>query len=281
MIVGVKNDSLEDMVELAVELAKSISSKVKAGMGKTAASRKADASAVTQIDHDAQAHILGNIARCFPDHAVIAEETIATPGAHPHVHDARFTWVVDPIDGTRNLVVGFPCVATSIGILDQGLPVAAVVVEHNLGEVYTAIRNQGATLDGQPINVCDFTANKDYLVGAPSTKDPRTGAVLKEWIETKHLILRNLGSSAYHLAQVAAGRLSASFAKRCKIWDIAAGQLLITEAGGLITSPTGKALIPFDLDMDTEDDVPFLAATPDLHEPLLKTTRPVFQLNSV
>jgi myo-inositol-1(or 4)-monophosphatase len=186
---------------------------------------------------------------------------------------ARYCWVIDPIDGTRNFVNGVPCFSTSIAVLDRGQPVVGVVVEHNRRDVFEATLSGGARLNGDPIHCADPPPNRDTLIGLTSDKTSLTRKVLEAWSATQGIVLRNLGSTAVHLALVASGALAADFCCLCKIWDIAAGALLITEAGGRITTPYGDPRIPFDLSLEPTAKLPILAAAPATHERLLRTIR--------
>lgn len=263
------------LCEFAARLADEAAAMALPRIGEAPSGRKADNSVVTDTDHAIQAHILAAVAREYPDHAVISEETIRRPNAHANHDQARYCWVIDPIDGTRNFVAGFPCFATSIAVLDRGRPVAAAVREHNTKALYTASLGDGAAINQRPIRVRVPLPGEDWLVGGPSSKDVLTTRVLEKWIHTRGLIYRNVGSSAVHLAWVASGALVAAFAKRCKIWDIAAGMLLVSEAGGSVTGVLGQNLLPLDLSAPPDTDIPFLAAEPAAHARLLNLIRPL------
>ncbi len=265
-------DSLnQDMLGLATRLATEAASIARKPWKDAGARRKADASVVTDVDHAIQAHILKAIAEAYPDHAVRAEETVPEPTVHADPASARYCWVVDPLDGTRNYVSEFPFFGTSIAVLDRGRPVVGVISEHNLGHLYATVLGGGATLNHESIHVNEPAQGDDWLLGIPSSKDAFTVSVLRSWAGTTGFILRNVGSTAVHLAMVASGTLVGAFAKRSKIWDIAAGVLLINEAGGVITDPDGSDLFPLTLDADPSVDIPFLAATPGVHGRLLET----------
>lgn len=230
---------------------------------------KHDQSVVTEVDQEIEAFIRSAVAQAYPHHAMIGEEIRSPTDALCEPGKAQYTWVVDPLDGTRNYVAGFPCFSTSIGLFDGGQPVVAVIREHNIGNTYTAIKGEGAWLGDTRLQVRDRPDGKDWLVGAPSTKDKLTIGVLTRWLATPGLVYRNVGSTAMQLSLVASGALSATFAKRCKIWDVAAGALLVLEAGGCFTDPRGGDLIPFDVTLPPENDLPFLAAAPEAHQYLL------------
>ncbi len=271
MIERMSQVESREFVVLAKKLAREATDIAMSLLGKVATARKADNSIVTEADEAVQAHILDGIHARYSDHACLAEEASHGDCEAPDPSKARYCWVIDPIDGTRNYVSGFPCFATSIAVLDQGRPVAAVVHEHNSKQCYAAGHGRGATLDGKTICVREPVAGADWLIGIPSTKDPLTIRVVQTWVQTKGFVLRNTGSTALHLALVGSGALSGAFAKRCKIWDIAAGALIIEEAGGIVTSPTGGSLFPYSFDTAPDADIPFLAAPPKLHHTLLET----------
>lgn len=236
-------------------------------------SRKADQSVVTETDHAIQAHIVQAIADAHPDHAVVAEETILEGHTNKDPMQVRYCWVIDPLDGTRNYAAGFPCFCTAIAVLDRGEPIVGVVAEHNVQSVYSAVRGGGATLNGEIIRTGDLSDRGDVLIGVPSSKDELTVRVVQHWAGMKGIVLRNLGSTALHLALVATGALGAAFSVRLKIWDIAAGALLVTEAGGLVTDPFGQPRSVFALDGDPNENLPFLAASPSRHSSLLESIR--------
>ena len=150
-----------------------------------------------------------------------------------------------------------------------------VVHEHNLGQCYSAVIGQGATRDEQPILARAPEEGFDWLLAVPSSQDSLTVGVVRRWIGTRGFVLRNTGSTVFHLGLVASGVLAGAFAKRCKIWDVAAGALLVQEAGGVITNPTGQELFPYSFDADPSANVPFLAAARAVHSQLLDSIPPV------
>lgn len=294
--MGMDGSRVQDFLELASRLAREAGEVSIARINDAHASRKSDDTVVTTTDHAIQARILRALSEFFPDHAVCAEEVQPHPltppppsppfasggaglgeggagGAHADVSAARFCWVVDPLDGTRNYVSGLPCFATSIAVLERGRPVAAVVYEHNQRLLFSAGAGGGAHLNGRRIHVDDPPRHGDYLLGIPSTKDALSLEVTRNWLGTKGFICRNLGATAVHLALVAAGSMAGAFGRQAKLWDVAAGALLVAEAGGRITDPFGGNLLPFRLDADGQRDIPFLAAGPVMHERLLESIR--------
>ena len=230
---------------------------------------KADCSIVTEADLAVQALMADRLESECPDHAIIGEESTQDHWPGATLETARYCWVIDPIDGTRNYAVGFPCFATSIALLDYGVPVVGVVREHNTGRTYSAAVGCGATCDNRPIEALKQRVSGDRIVAFASSKDELSVGICHRWISQPGLVARNLGSAAMHLALVASGAIEGAFARRCKIWDIAAGALLVTEAGGKATRLDGKPLFPFDFGNDPNVNTPILAGTCELHRELL------------
>lgn len=262
------------MLNLARRLCREAADTSLGGVGRSPIDFKSDKSVVTEVDREIQRRILAEVSDAYPAHAVVAEETVDVPYAFPDPSSARYCWVIDPLDGTRNFVAGLPCFATAIAVLEEGRPVVGVVYEHNLRALYAAMAGRGATLNGDPITVAKTPPpGSDMLVGIPSSKDELAREVVSNWHATRGLVLRNFGSTALHLGLVASAVMAAAFSKRAKIWDVAAGALLVAEAGGVITDPSGADLVPFKLDRDPGEDTPFLAAAPDVHRTLLEPIR--------
>jgi myo-inositol-1(or 4)-monophosphatase len=270
-----------EMLNLATALAVEAASISLSTFGKVVARRKPDDSVVTDTDNAIQARIVQRISETYPDHAILAEEC-GWHGPRLRGHgfapceapaNAEYVWVVDPLDGTRNYASGLAYFATSIAVLEKGRPIVGVVYEHNLRHLYTATAGGGAFLNGRSIRVVEPPASHDHLIGVPSSKDDLTVRVLREWVATEGFILRNFGAATLHLGMVASGALEAAYVKQSKIWDVAAGALLVREAGGRITDPSGGELLPFTLEADPNRDIPFLAGGPTMHARLLQSIR--------
>ncbi len=263
----------QDMLRLAERLATAAAEVTRLQSGRIAASRKPDDTVVTTVDHAIQQRIVDAIRGEFPDHGIIAEESAALDEPLPDAAKARFVWVIDPLDGTRNFAAGLPCFATAIAVLDRGEPIVGVIYEHNLGLLYSASTGEGAECDGRPIRATADAEYHDHLVGIPSSKDDFAVGVLRAWAPKKGVIFRSLGSASVHLALVASGSMSAALGIQAKIWDVAAGAVLVREAGGRITAPDGRDLTPFDLTADPNHNIPFLAGSAKAHPYFLDTVR--------
>lgn len=258
-----------ELLTFAKRLAQQAATVSLGGLQQATAQRKADNSLVTETDHHIQALTLNAIAEAYPDHAIAAEEAVSAPRRHADRRSARYWWVVDPLDGTRNYVAQIPCFTTSIAVMDQGWPVVGVVLEHNSGWVWTATQGGGVRLNGRPVRASETPPETDRIVGFTSSKSGAAVGIMRDWLAHRGLINRNMGSTALHLAMVASGALDAALLIKCKLWDMAAGYLMVCEAGAAFTDLTGRDPMPFPADADPGADIPSLAARQDMHASLL------------
>jgi myo-inositol-1(or 4)-monophosphatase len=234
---------------------------------------KGPADLVTEADLASQERVREVLLGAFPDHAFLseeepsghgdlAEETVS--GGKSGAATGRYRWIVDPLDGTTNYVHRIPEFAVSLALERDGEVLAGCVFNPVANECYTASRGGGAFLNGRRIAVSRATSLAQALVAAsfPPKVEPGSRPLLdfQRVIVACHSI-RRTGSAALNLCYVAAGRFDAYFARETKTWDVAAGSLLIQEAGGLITALDGR---PLNLSRPQ-----FLAAaTPELHAEL-------------
>jgi myo-inositol-1(or 4)-monophosphatase len=189
---------------------------------------------VTQVDHAAEEAIIGTLSTAYPQHTFLAEESGAS---HPGT-DAEYTWIIDPLDGTTNFIHGFPQYAISIALRHRGQITQAVVFDPTRNELFTASRGRGAFLDDRRIRVSRRTKLRESLIG---TGFPfRQLAHLDEYVRVFKRVteetagIRRPGAAALDLAYVAAGRLDGFWELGLSPWDMAAGSLLILEAGGMV-----------------------------------------------
>ena len=193
---------------------------------------------VTEVDHAAEDAILAVLRDAYPDHGVLAEES----GASDRKSD--YVWVIDPLDGTTNFLHGNPQYCVSIGLLVKGVPTQAVVFDPNRNELFTATKGVGAYLNDRRIRVSRADKLEQALVG--------TGFPFKEVgnLDEYMRMLKNImlatsgvrrpGAAALDLAWVAAGRIDAFWEIGLSPWDMAAGALLVREAGGLVADLDGE-----------------------------------------
>jgi myo-inositol-1(or 4)-monophosphatase len=192
---------------------------------------------VTQVDQAAEAAIIETIREYYPDHAILAEESGA-------VGENEYQWIIDPLDGTTNYVHGFPVFSVSIAVARNGEIEHGVVYDPLRQEIFSASRGQGAQLDGRRIRVSKRTTIQQSLVatGFPYRANLK---YLDRYLEMLKAVMlesagvRRPGSAALDLCYVAAGRVDAFFEFGLSKWDIAAGTLMIREAGGRISDFLG------------------------------------------
>ena len=196
------------------------------------------ANLVTIADHESQRAIAETILTVFPDHAIDGEE--GTAGNQ----DAADVWYVDPLDGTTNFAHGLPFFCVSVGLRSRGRTVAGAVYDPLRDEMFVAALSGGTSLNGVPIGVSDVARLDQALVVAQAqTTDPgeiRAYARLVERLMSVCGGVRSLGSPALALCAIAAGRLEAYCEYAMDAWDILAGQLILSEAGGMLTSFSGR-----------------------------------------
>lgn len=216
---------------------------------------------VTEIDLAAEGVILDLIRARFPEHAILSEEAGG-------VQADGYTWVVDPLDGTTNVVHRVPFFSVSIGVLVGGEPLIGVVHDPLRGQTFTAERGKGAALDGAPLSASRTAPLARAVVGVDWGRSDevreRVLALLLR-VAPRCGTVRALGSAALAQAYVAAGWLDGYFNLALKPWDVAAGSLLVAEAGGRCSALEGGAY--------QADGAACLATNDLLHEELLSLLR--------
>ena len=188
---------------------------------------------VSAADAEAENAIIATISAAFPDHGILSEESGEVKAGNP---ESQFRWIVDPIDGSLNFVHGFPYYAVSIALAKGNEVTHAVVLDPAHDELFTAIKGQGAQRNGAPMSVSACTRLADALVGTvfPTRKSPKLAAYLPVFnaLASQCAGLRRAGACALDLAHLATGRLDGFWVTSLRAWDVAAGSLLVTEAGG-------------------------------------------------
>ena len=198
---------------------------------------------VTAYDKACDALILDHLQVAFPDDLFLTEESFQ----ESHAIELSHTWVIDPIDGTTNFAHAFPQCAVSIAYVVDAMPVVAVVYNPITNDLFTAIKGEGANLNGVALQVSSIESLSQSLLATGFPNDSKTtshdnmGYFLR-FMEQCHGV-RRLGSAALDLAYTAMGRLDGFWELRLSPWDIAAAVLLITEAGGLVTDWFGNPLL--------------------------------------
>ena len=216
---------------------------------------------VTEFDRATEALIVERLRFERPDDSILGEEGSSYQG------ESDLTWHIDPIDGTVNFVYDFPLWSTSVGVVRNGVPVAGAIHVPVVGDMYSAAIDSGAYVNDQPISVstADDAATSlvstgfSYHVGDErQSQADRVARVLPSVRD-----IRRSGSAAVDLAAVASGRVDAYFEPHINSWDIAAGVVLVREAGGVVTSFNGT-------DLDVNAPIGLVAAGPALHRSIVK-----------
>ena len=190
---------------------------------------------VTEVDVSAEQEIIYHLQKAYPDHAILGEESGLTGS-----EDAEYRWIVDPLDGTTNFIRGIPHYAISIACVYRGKLEHAVIVDPVRREEFTASRGRGAQLNGHRIRVSALTSLEGALLGTGIPFKDHCDDKLVPYSKSIEVLaaqcagIRRAGAASLDLAYVAAGRLDAFWEMGLAPWDIAAGALLIREAGGLV-----------------------------------------------
>ena len=196
---------------------------------------------VTEVDHASEAAIIETLLTAYPDHGIWAEESGKTHGAK----NAESVWIIDPLDGTTNFIHGFPIYCVSIALAVRGKVEQAVIYDPSRNDLFTATNGRGAYLNERRLRVSKRTQLKDSLIstGFPFRPGDNFNNYLRMMAEVMQRTagLRRPGAAALDLAYVAAGFTEGFFETGLSPWDVAAGSLLVTEAGGLIGNFTGES----------------------------------------
>jgi myo-inositol-1(or 4)-monophosphatase len=222
---------------------------------------------VTEVDRAAEAAIIEVLSTAYPQHAFLAEESGASDGGQ----QAEYTWIIDPLDGTTNFIHGFPQYAVSIGLRHRGQMTQAVIYDPTRNELFTASRGRGAFLNDRRIRVSRRTHLRESLIGTgfPFRKLDHLDEYVRMFkrITEETAGIRRPGAASLDLAYVATGRLDGFWEFGLSPWDMAAGTLIIQEAGGIVT------------DFDGEENYLFtgnvVCGTPKVHEQLLALVQEV------
>jgi myo-inositol-1(or 4)-monophosphatase len=195
---------------------------------------------VTEVDKAAEAEIIRVIRSAYPEHAILAEESGEAAGGARN----DTTWIIDPIDGTTNFIHGFPQYCISIAVQQRGQLAHAVIFDPTKNELYTASKGRGAFLNERRIRVTRCAHLREALIGTgfPFKELGRLDLYMKQLrkMMAGTAGVRRAGSAALDLAYVAAGRMDGFWELGLSKWDMAAGALLIKEAGGLVGGHTGE-----------------------------------------
>ncbi len=228
-------------------------------------SEKGAADFVTHVDREAEAVIVRRISAAFPHHDILAEEAATVPGgAGTRARDTEWLWLVDPLDGTTNFLHTYPAYSASVAVAHRGELIAGAVAHGGVSQVWTAVRGGGAFLGARRLHVSTVAELRLALVGTGFPSKHKE--LLPTYLPQVHAVLRQSagvrreGSAALDLCHVATGHFDAFWELGLAPWDVAAGILMIREAGGVVTDLAGAD--------PGLGGVPILAGNPQIHAQL-------------
>jgi myo-inositol-1(or 4)-monophosphatase len=238
------NTNLHPMINVAVKAARAagaIINRAALDVESVRVSQKQVNDFVTEVDHAAEAIIIETLLTAYPGHGIWAEES-----GHEHgAKDSEFVWIIDPLDGTTNFIHGLPTYCVSIALAVKGKVEQAVIYDPTRNDLFTATKGRGAYQNNRRLRVAKRTLLKDCLIstGFPYRQDDDINIYLRLMGEMMQRTagLRRPGAAALDLAYVAAGYTDGFFELGLQPWDVAAGSLLITEAGGLVGNFSGDS----------------------------------------
>ena len=267
---------MSEFIEICEQAARAGGSVLRDWQDRAEATEKGPRDLVTEADLESQAAIRDVLLGAFPDHHFLGEEDPSSntrasysrgesggnsDGTHP-----QYRWIVDPLDGTTNYVHHLQTFAVSVALERAGQLLVGVIYDPVADECFSAVAGDGAYLNRRPIRSSSCPRIDEALISASFSPNVQRGSPeVARFVEVLHSCqsLRRLGSAALNLCYVAAGRLDAYWATSLKSWDVAAGVLMVREAGGIVTHVDGG---PFDLDCASVA----ASANRDLHDQFLR-----------
>jgi myo-inositol-1(or 4)-monophosphatase len=252
----VERIDLDQARALAVDIAREAGALLRAKLGTVNVDFKSTVDLVTDADRASEALIAARISSVFPDHALVGEE--GTRGPTGEIDRRGYSWIFDPLDGTTNYAHGYPHFAVSIALERAGETLIGVVYDPMRDEMFEATRGGGATLNGTPMAVSStaeliralLATGFSYDLGARAENMAMWNAFLNICQGT-----RRDGAAALNLTYVAAGRLDGFWERPLNPWDIAAGALIVKEAGGAVSAFDGGTFDPFDREVVASNGV--------------------------
>lgn len=230
------------MLDIAIEAAKTAGTFLKKNIGKVSNIERKDGqekNLVTEIDKKSEEIIISIVKRHFPNHDILAEESGASA-----ISTSDYKWIIDPLDGTTNYTHGLPVFCVSICVEWKGELLYGVIYDPNFNELFTAVKGEGAFLNGKKIRVSKTEElGKSLLVsGFPYNIAENPNNAIEHFINfvIRAQAVRRMGSAAIDLAYVAAGRYDGFWEVALNPWDTAAGALLVLEAGGKVSDFSGE-----------------------------------------
>ncbi|XP_047517442.1 inositol monophosphatase 1 [Pieris napi] len=241
------SDQIDEYFDVALNLVKSAGNLIiefRNGC-KAYEQKSSDIDLVTEVDKNVEKTLMDGLSKNFPTHKFIGEETVSEGGQCVLSDDP--TWIIDPVDGTLNFIHGYPQSCISVGLAINKECVAGIIYNPVLNLLFTAKKGNGAFLNNKPIHVSQTKELSKALISfeAGTSRDPERLRVMFENFRTlveKGHGVRTIGSAAMNMANVALGGSDAYFEFGIHAWDIAAGDIIVREAGGVSIDPAGGPL---------------------------------------
>jgi len=263
------SQALHPMLNIAIKAARAagaIINRASLDVERLTVTTKSQNDFVTEVDKAAEDVIIATILEAYPGHGILAEESGRTYGAK----DSDFVWIIDPLDGTTNFIHGFPFYAVSIALAFRNQVQQAVVYDPSRNDLFYASKGKGAYMNDRRLRVSKRTRLSDSLVGTgfPFRKGDNVQRYMKmfEEVMTQCAGVRRPGAAALDLCYLAAGFYDGFFESGLSPWDVAAGSLMITEAGGLVGNFTGEPDFLYQREI--------LAGSPRIYGQLVKILAP-------
>jgi myo-inositol-1(or 4)-monophosphatase len=265
----VEQNKLQKILEVAMTAARLAGEQALKDINSSKVSIKNANELVTQTDSLCQQIIIDHVSRHFINHGFIGEE--GADGKlfkQPPQGGEQFWWVIDPIDGTNNFVHHIPSFSISIGVIYEGHPIVGVIFDPNTNSMFTATRHGHAQYNGTKITVSNDLIDEFGSVAIDSNlRGSLPSGIAQIMLRTR---FRNMGSTALHLSYVATGGLVGAVMVCPKLWDIAAGALIVERAGGIVTDWDGNKLFPFNLENYDSKPIKTIAANPKVHSEMVQ-----------
>lgn len=228
-------------IDKIIELIKSTAAMLADDKKRNAVTEKGRADFVTEVDTSVQKYLQSSLSKLFPDIQFLGEE-----GAKADIDFSKKVWVLDPVDGTTNLIHDYRMSAVSLGLIDNGVPVMGIIYNPFTDELFNAAKGKGAYLNGKKIHVSSAQSLHNALVAFGSSPYNKELADVNFDILKKVYLasgdIRRSGSAALDLAYIACGRIDGFFEKNLKPWDYCAGICIVNEAGGKVTDMSVQAV---------------------------------------
>lgn len=255
----ISSTELSRMLETAVVAARLAGQRAMEEIHYTRKSLKTPDEVITTADPICQKIIIDHIRETYPDHGFLAEEGKDGNLYRVRPREEETWWVIDPIDGTNNFANGLLCFCVSVAAVYQGRPVVGVIYDPTTDSMYSTAAGQDALLNGSRIQVSQDAVSKFTSFGIDSHVHPKTDKAILEIMQKTRF--RCLGATALHMAYVAKGSMIGMITTSARLWDIAAGVLLVEQAGGKTGTLEGHSVFPVDLDKYSSEIIHTLATS--------------------